>query len=65
MPEVYTKENLLRNEKLGKGSSSKKSRKFSEKQIKEIRRRKKQGEKQINVYKDYADIGSLSSFKDI
>lgn len=65
MPEVYTEENKKRNEKIGKGSSSKKARGFTEDQVREIRKRRSLGESNSEVYKDYVQTGSKSSFDGI
>lgn len=65
MPEVYTDENKKRNAFLGLGSGAKKRRKFSDEQVREIRRRRNNGESNLLVFRDYEEIGSKSSFDDI
>lgn len=65
MPEVYTKENKERNSKIGKGISGKKRRNFSKEQVLEIRERRDNGESGTEVYKDFVQVGSKSSFDDI
>lgn len=65
MPEVYTKKNKKRNASIGKGTSGKKRRIFSNEQVQDIRKRKYLGESGSDVYKDYCDIGSKSTFDGI
>lgn len=65
MPEVYTEENKKRNASLGKGTAARNRRKFTEEQVREIRRRKNNHEILTIVHEDYKDIASKSSFDDI
>ena len=62
MPEVFTKENIQRNASLGKAISSKNKLILNKEQVLDIRRRRKNGEKKADVFKDYNQIITLGSF---
>lgn len=64
MPEVYTKENIERNAKLGKGQSGIQHRLCDNETILQIRQRKINGETFGQVYKDYTNINK-NTFQDI
>lgn len=65
MPEVYTEENIRRNESLGKAKASLKKRLFSNEEVIEIRKRKNNNESISEVYKDYQERASFDTFKDL
>lgn len=66
MPEVYTKENILRNEKLGKRIGGLKQRLYSNEEVYAIRLAKLQGMKRIDAINKFKKPNtSLKSFEDI
>ena len=65
LPEVFTDENKQNNLKNGRSLGGKKNRKFSDEQVKDIRKRKHQGESNNQVFQDYCHIGFKSSFDGI
>lgn len=74
MPEVYTKENILRNLKKGKGQSAKQGRKLTKKDVVFIRQKKKEGVSLNKIYDKYfklkcskscvSDVFYYKTFKD-
>lgn len=65
MPEVYTLANKQRNEKIGRGSGAKHSRKLSTSDIIHIRQMKKEGQSLAKAYALYQNQISKSSFDGI
>jgi len=65
MPEVFTIENKLRNEKIGKSSAPIQRRLLNREQIVDIRTRFKNKESRQEIYKDYKELISFSCFLDI
>ena len=62
MPEVYTEDNITRNAKLGHSVNQDKNRLFTNTDVEQIRKRKQKGETRLQVFEDYKNIASLSTF---
>jgi indole-3-glycerol phosphate synthase len=65
MPEVFTKENIERNSKLGKSLAGKNSRKLSDNEVRQIRQLKQNGLTYQEIYDKINYKVSLSTLKEI
>ena len=65
MPEVFTKENIERNSKLGKSISGKNSRKLSNDEVLQIRQLKHDGLTYQEIYNKINHKVSISTLKEI
>lgn len=65
MPEVFTKENIKRNEAMGKAAASNTKKILSKEQVLDIRQRRKNGEKKSNVFKDYSELITIATFEGV
>lgn len=65
MPEVFTKENIERNSKLGKSLAGKNSRKLSDNEVHQIRQLKQNGLTYQEIYDKINHKVSLSTLKEI
>ena len=65
MPEVFTKENIERNSKLGKSLAGKNSRKLSDNEVRQVRQLKQNGLTYQEIYDKINHKVSLSTLKEI